>query len=285
MSKVLAGRENSADCFHNLRVKLYPDGSYELLISDKAIFREDGYEDADKWEADKRANSVNPGEPGRAISRAKAKLRDLALCTKFEYFVTLTTDNRQVNRHDDKAVLDKLKNWLDNNVRRRGLTYVIVPERHKDGAIHFHGFFNGALEAVWSGTMIPPAGGKPRRVSKKKRPQRLSEGWRDVFNLPAWSLGWTTAITLYGDYGAAVSYVCKYIGKAVQGKNPEKIGGRWYYSGGQLGHPEILLSDGDIRDYMDLPEAYNFNVPGVACYTKLFVKGENSIERCAECKL
>ena len=53
-----------------------------------------------------------------------------------------------------------------------------------------------------------------------------------VYNLPGWSLGFTTAMELYGVYPAAVAYVCKYIGK-----DGAKPAGRWYYSGGDLKEP------------------------------------------------
>ena len=54
-----------------------------------------------------------------------------------------------------------------------------------------------------------------------------------MYNLPGWSLGFTTAMELYGDYPAAVAYVCKYIGK-----DGTKPAGRWYYSGGDLKEPK-----------------------------------------------
>jgi hypothetical protein len=59
-----------------------------------------------------------------------------------------------------------------------------------------------------------------------------------IYNLPQWTLGFTAAIEIYGDYPAAVAYVCKYIGK--QGDKPA---GRWYYSGGALATPEVEYVD------------------------------------------
>ena len=41
-----------------------------------------------------------------------------------------------------------MRNWLSDRVKRKGLKYVLVPEMHKDGAWHFHGFTNLALD--WS---------------------------------------------------------------------------------------------------------------------------------------
>jgi hypothetical protein len=127
-------------------------------------------------------------------------------------------------------IVRKLNAWCSNMVQRHGLRYVLVPERHKDGAIHFHGFFDDSLEAVDSGTIRLPGSKKPRKPrSKKERSEWLASGGQVVYNLPAWTLGYTTALQVYGEYPAAVAYVCKYIGK--QGDKPA---GRWYYSGGQL---------------------------------------------------
>jgi len=161
------------------------------------------------------------------------------------------------------AITRKLNAWLSNQVQRRGLRYVLVPERHKDGAVHFHGFFNDVLDRVDSGTMIPPEGGRPKKPrSKAQRAAWAAGGGRVVWNLPGWSLGFTTALELVGEYSRAVSYVCKYIGKQQGGGEPgEKVGGRWYYSGGALERPQVALVDLDWRDLAERPGAYVFRVP------------------------
>lgn len=179
----------------------------------------------------------------RSMRRAKAKLRRLALANDFEYFVTLTLDPAKIDRYDSKAVISALGRWADNMVRRHGLRYILVPERHKDGALHFHGFMAGrGLKAEDSG---------------------VEWDGRPVYNLPQWTLGFTTAQRLYGDYHAAVGYCCKYIGK--QGDRPA---GRWYYSGGALKEPakeyievdynslvENLLIMGPLREGERFPAA------------------------------
>ena len=233
------------DCSGTCRVKTYPDGSVELLACTEPVFRAEGWERAG-WKkptkkaspnGDKTARKSNESSTERAMRRARAQVRDLALCTPFRYFVTLTLDQFKVDRYDMAAITRKLNNWLDNQVRRRGLAYVLVPERHKDGAIHFHGFFNDALEVVDSG-------------------HKDCKG-HVVYNLPGWTLGFTTAIALYGSYHQAVSYVCKYIGK--QG---EKIGGRWYYSGGAVGRPQVEHADIEYREVMALEGAVTFTPEG-----------------------
>jgi len=157
----------------------------------------------------------------RAQRRARVAVKDLGLSNPWKYFVTLTLDRAKINRYDPREVVRRLNHWLDNQVRRHGLSYVLVPEHHKDGAIHFHGFFNGAIRGVDSG--------------------HKDKGGHAVYNLPAWGWGFSTAIELYGERRQAVNYVCKYIGK-----QREKIGGRWYYSGGNLQRPRVEWFDVDF---------------------------------------
>ncbi len=232
---------------HNTRVKVYPDGTRDVMVCTRACFREAGWEAADR--EPKMANTLPPdtkrGEESntcsntnRAMRRARAAVREIALCNPFSYFVTLTLDKEKIDRYDMSVITRRLNNWLSNRVRRNGLAYVLVPERHKDGAIHFHGFFNNALKVVESG--------------------HHDKNGHVIYNLPAWDLGFTTAIELYGDYHSAVGYVCKYIGK--QGEKP---GGRWYYSGGALVQPEVHLVDTDWEEIVP-EDAHCFEVPEAA---------------------
>jgi hypothetical protein len=87
----------------------------------------------------------------------------------------------------------------------------------------------------------------------------LEEGWTLVYNLPAWTLGFTTAMELYGEYPAAVAYVCKYIGK-----DGQKPAGRWYYSGGDLKEPRVQYVDIMPRDLVEEfgERAMCLNLPG-----------------------
>lgn len=243
---------SEAAIMHNTQVKIYPDG-VRVLVADRPIFRARG------WEEQRRSapaelpegSEEGPRDPAareresieRSKRRARAAVYDLARCTDFRYFVTLTVSPEKVDRLDDEAVFRKLHNWLDNHVRRCGLSYCLVPEYHKKGGLHFHAFFNGALPVIDSGTLSIPGVKKPRRPrSAAERRRLLDEGAHVVYNLPAWSLGFTTAIELYGSRSAAVGYVCKYITKA-----EKKIGGRWYYSGGDLRRPDVQFADTDFN--------------------------------------
>ena len=266
---------------HNQRIKEYPQGFVEVLTASKPIFRESGYESSTKWvsEPRQRPQTANEAEPEgrkaenveRAVRRAKQKLRDLALCNDMRYFVTLTLDKAVVDRHDMAAITRKLNAWCSNMVQRCGLAYVLVPERHQDGAVHFHGFVNDAVEVVDSGTISVPWDKKPRKPrSKAQREAWLANGGHVVYNLPDWPLGFTTAIELYGDPVAAVNYCCKYIGKQQGGDDlPEKIGGRWFYHGGCRELPQVRYSDVDFDTLKLMDGAFAWEVPAAGA---VFIK-------------
>lgn len=274
------------------RIKCYPDGSRELMACSKPWFRAPGWEAREPRSRRRPKQAQGGGDVARAVRRARAQVRDLALCNPFTHFVTLTLDQSRVDRYDMAAITRKLNAWLSNQVQRRGLIYVLVPERHKDGAIHFHGFFNDVLDRVDSGTMIPPEGGKPRKPrSKAQRAAWEAEGGRVVWNLPGWSLGFTTALELVGDYSRAVGYVCKYIGKQQDpgdscGRgsagdeapvSPDKPGGRWYYSGGDLARPVVELADLDPWELRAQPGARVIEVPEAgAVFVVWWDRGEKS---------
>lgn len=249
------------DIRHTCRIKEYPGGRVEVMAASRPIFAAGGWEKSGWYAAPARvedsaatvrAAAAQPADLARARRRAAARVRDLALCNQFTYFVTLTFDAAKIDRYDIRAILHKMRVWLDNRVRRRGLRYILVPELHKDGAIHFHGFFNAGAEYVDSGTVRRPGSKQPRRPrSAQQRAEWLAAGGLPVYNVADWAFGFSTAIPLYGDYDAAVSYVCKYVTKGGQtapngGDNVDlsaKIGGRWYYSGGDLQEPRVAYCD------------------------------------------
>lgn len=244
--------KNVNELSHNAILYSYPDGAYDIICSPDMIFMEPGWEAHEDYgkpaQIDNNLIAKAPRQAGkkaegddllRSMRRARSKLRRLALSNDFQYFVTLTLDQDKIDRYDGTKIVRTLGQWCDNMVRRNGLRYILVPEQHKDGAFHFHGFFSGeGLKVVDSGHKL--AG-------------------RTVYNLPQWHYGFTTAQELYGDYHAAVAYCCKYIGKQ-QGQRPL---GRWYYSGGDLAEPLKSYLDLDFRECgKNVDNCVEFSIPG-----------------------
>lgn len=213
---------------YNEIVYTYPDGSIDRVIT-SGVFRVGEGSAPEKAPTARAAGKRSEGaNEARSMNRARAKLRRLALANGFDYFVTLTiAPGEALDRYNGAAVVRALGRWCDNMVRRHGLRYILVPELHGDGALHFHGFMGGSgLEAVDSGVRWD---GRP------------------VYNLPQWPYGFTTAQRLYGDYHAAVAYCCKYIGK----QSAQRPCGRWYYSGGALAEPLKQYGEADFQAAME----------------------------------
>lgn len=176
--------------------------------------------------------------------RAYKKVFDYAVCNDdlFDLFITLTLDKQLIDRYDICKIYPKLKTFLSNRVQRDGLAYVLVPELHKDGAIHFHGLINS------SAVQLKDSG---KKYWKRNTP---SYGQR-IYNVTDWKFGFTTAVKLTGDYNNVCKYITKYVLKQSDGG---MIGGRYYYHGGELKEPHYeyinFIGQPDGRAY-ELKEA------------------------------
>lgn len=236
--------QSRSELASNAIIYSYPCGIFDIIASSEMDFIPAGWEDISKEKSRPKKRESGKKSEGedmkRSMRRARANVRRLALANDFQLFVTLTLDQTKVDRYDPAAIMKIANRWLDNMVRRNNLRYILVPERHQDGAFHFHGFFSGDILAEKSG--------------------HFDKGGHEIYNLPQWPLGFTTAIEIYGDYQSAVGYVCKYIGKQ-EGERPM---GRWYYSGGNLKQPRKEYA---ILDYREVKEqfcgkAVEFDIPG-----------------------
>lgn len=216
----------------NARVKSYPVCSV-LQVANAPIFRERG------WEPRKRLYDVPPkgqaknSARSQEVSRARARsaIRDIALCNPFTHFFTWTLDAKLVDRYDCDAVKKKLENTLRNLVRRRGFRYVCVPERHKDGALHFHGL------CILGDVSLK------RATAPRGRPL-CTPGGQPIYNMDNWPWGFSTCIPIDENYTRTVNYLLKYITK-----DSEKIFGKWYLSARDLRKkPDILLVEGMSYD-------------------------------------
>ena len=257
----------------NCRIKQYPNAvgewvSVEQMISQKKIFNpsgleKEGYENKGKFDSNScvetdSKSSEEQSDNDRALRRARSKILDIIRCNlDFRYFCTLTYNGECFARDDYKSVVASFSRWCDNRVRRKGLKYVAVIERHhQSNGLHFHVLCNSVLSLVDSGTVSVPQKKKPIRVSSADRYKIPAEDRKVVYNISDWSYGFSTAIEITGDPERikTANYLRKYLTK-----DSEKIGGRYYYSGGALVRPRFLYTN---ADFYDCEETYYINVPG-----------------------
>lgn len=241
---------------YNSRVKLYPNdcGEWEpvqQLVCSRFVFNPDGAELISTppryYRLALPAEPTSPEElQARSLNRARAKLFDYVCCNPdLNYFVTLTFDGEKVAREDYAEVVKKFNQWTSNAVRRYGLKYLGVVERHhQTHGLHFHLLTNSALELQDSGTVKCAGRKKPIKVATADRYKIPYAERKTVYNLPQWRYGFSTSIEIDGE-GArqkVAHYVCKYLTKDV-----EKIGGRYYYHGGTLESPRYVYGRVDFE--------------------------------------
>lgn len=142
------------------------------------------------------------------LRRAKITVFDIASINEFTHFITWTLDKEKINRYNPKEVSKKLRNFLHNMQKRYKLSYLIIPELHKDGAIHMHGLIKGDIKLINS--------------EHKTKDDKI------IYNMPQWSLGYSTAIEITGDNSTVAKYITKYMSKDFN-----KIFGSFYYAGGK----------------------------------------------------
>ena len=220
----------AGEVYHNGRVLLTPQGEViEQVIASRPIFKEDGWEEISPRE--KKVEKGQRAEGGasdlRGAARAKRELFRTAACNPdLNIFVTFTQSPELVNdRYDYKEAVRRLGVWLDNRVRRHGLKYIMVPELHQDGAIHWHGLLSE------NGLQLVDSGHRDRKGEI-------------IYNVMSWHWGFTTA-TRVKDHGACCRYVSKYISKQMEGGT---IGGRYWLHGGNLAKPIEHLFDAPIPE-------------------------------------
>lgn len=80
-----------------------------------------------------------------SLSRSKSKIFEYALCNEFDYFVTLTIDDKKQSRYNLADYIKKLTRFIRymRDKYNTNIQYLLIPEMHKNGAWHLHGLLKG----------------------------------------------------------------------------------------------------------------------------------------------
>lgn len=221
--------------FYKTKIKEYPNGSKVLTVYKNAL-RTENHSDSipvyssEKFESENNVDDIIDDkflEKMRAIWKIRTKIKDYVLCNDFDCFWTITFGE---DRYDYDIAFHKMSKWLEKMRKKYGkFDYIIIPELHKDGAIHFHGVtgkFKGQL--VYSGV-------KHKKVK--------------VYNCPDWEHGFTT-ITKMRDKEKCANYVTKYFTKDMQNSIVGK-GKKKYWSSRGLRLPVVTYSEIDLGENLE----------------------------------
>lgn len=246
--------------WYNVRVKTYPDGHKQYLWSENAILRDipDEYKKDRKKKVSKPEKDTN-GRRRWNMGQSVQRVYDLARSNAFDWFITLTFDQKKVNRYDYDACADAVK-LFTKRLLKLGCKWLIVPEQHKDGAYHFHGLVAGDLPLTPSGKTCY------NEADNQEMP---------IYNLANYEFGFTTVTKVqYPDRTA--SYIAKYLTKAITVPKGKKA----YWASRSLAVPtvdymstfrDLSVVDeetGEIHVVRDHDVGWSFGAPPGVRYVK-----------------
>lgn len=195
---------------YNVKVKNYGNGQVQTRIYSHTVY------EGDKEKPEEQDIEFNPFDGGKckeyqdfkqldeeqerslqvSLRRAKGKIYDYSRANEWDWFVTLTFAPEKVDRYDYSSCTKKLSKWLNNMRTSAGddFKYIVVPERHKDGAYHFHGLFANcdSLGIEFSG--------------------HFTKDHQEIYNIGKYRMGFTTA-TKVNNNEAVTKYITKYTTK------------------------------------------------------------------------
>lgn len=236
--------------------KIYPD-SIKIIKYHRPIVFSNFSESSEYSTSAILMNEENSEENDylqKSINRTKTKISDYVLCNNFSHFATFTFDpsnskvNGEENRHDFQKMSSLLKKWLNteqvNHFRRHGrkFRYLIVPERHKNGAWHFHALLEGYKNSTE---------GFYTRKNKYITVSELKKTKKDKNRkfITRYTLG-RSEIAPIKDKTKMSSYIKKYITKElIQEKNAKR-----YWASRNLKTPEIIPNF--ISESQKIPEQF-----------------------------
>ena len=177
-----------------------------------------------------------------SLARSKRTIFDYSLCNDWDYFFTGTLDKNKYNRFDLDKYHKDLTQWF-RNLRRYydcEIKFLIVPEMHKNGAWHTHGFIKGISSEIitkWSYDDKPP----------KNIKAGLDAG-RELYNIPKYAkkFGFVWLERIHDTF-AISAYCTKYITKELIA-NVKDVGAHSYYCSRGLKKPDTIAS-GSLNDF------------------------------------
>lgn len=233
--------------------KIYPE--YIKVIKYHRPIIVDGFAIKGKGLANEE-NSQEIDYLQKSINRTKTKISDYVMCNNFSHFATFTFDpknskvNGEENRKDFIKMSDLFKNWLNTeqiyHLRNHGrkFKYLIVPERHKNGAWHFHALFEDYQNEIENFYTR-----KNKYITVSEFKQKKKDKNRKF--IVRYNLG-RSEIAPIRDKTKMSNYIKKYITKElITDKNAKR-----YWASRNLKSPEIIPNF--ISENQKIPEKYLF---------------------------
>ena len=127
-----------------------------------------------------------------SLSRTKRNIREICLSNDFEYFVTFTIDSKNADRFSLDECQSLIRKRLKSYQKKisKDLKYILITEKHKNGAFHFHGMMKNLRQRDF---YINKNGYLSNKMFDK--------------------VGFNSFCKIDGDYARCCNYIIKYISK------------------------------------------------------------------------
>lgn len=201
-----------------------------------------------------KKGTVNEVKLLNNIARARARVYELAMCNPWDYFCTFTLDKSKYNRYDIKKYIKDLGYWIGNYNKKYDtkLKYIIIPEKHTNGAWHLHALFTGIeWDSLTKYTYKSfPSGKIPTYIRTK------IENNEEIYYMKDYSdkFGYCL-IEAIKDKNKISSYVLKYFSKDMS-RTVTELNSRLFYSSQKLNTAQEIVR-GHITAYDYDPQFEN----------------------------
>ena len=161
----------------------------------------------------------------------RRRIKGYALSNDFKWFVTLTFNPGKIDSFNYETAKTALLKWCRQmRDKYNKFDYLLIPELHKSGAVHFHGLL-GDVPADFA-EAVNPKNGKP-----------LIKNKRQVYNLIDWKHGFSNCQKIESPQKSA-SYITKYITTSLLA-NKEMYKKKRYFNSQGLIQPTVTLAMSD----------------------------------------
>ena len=203
----------------------------------------------------------------KQVYAIRRRIKWYALSNDFRWFVTLTFDPEKIDSFNFEIAKKAILKWCRlMRDRYKRFDYIIIPELHQSGAVHFHGLLGDVPADFIEATHPRP--GKP-----------LVRHDRQVYNLADWKYGFSDCEQIESPERAA-SYITKYVTTALL-TNKEMYNKKRYFNSQGLHKPDVSYAMEDNEELKDFTP--NFGVIDTDSTGENFIdKGIYNLNRDSE---
>lgn len=235
-----------------MTVKKFGDNTVKVTYM--SACRLSGVEDDRNFSA---KGTVNDTKLENNIVRAKSRVKELILCNPWDYWCTFTISPHCYDRYNLKTYFKDFSEFIHGYNRRCSdvdkVRYIFLPEMHKDGAWHLHGFVKGIRKSD---------------ICINQNGYLTWKQYNDKF-------GFISMDTIK-DIDRCSSYIMKYMTKDIS-RNVSELGSHLYYCSKGLNKSELIY-----RGKAQLHCPWDWEHPDGYCKVKTFDTRSDDLECCLE---